>query len=185
LASEKIEHHILNLGAGVQSTALYLMFANGNIKPQIECAIFADTQDEPGAEQRRLGLPYPEGSVYSHLDWLKSLNGPPIWIRSIGQLPHKTPRSACTFCPFRSDLEWDRLRQEDPIGWQRAVTVDYALRIPGNIINRNMDQPMFLHRSCKPLDLVVLDTTPKQPDNQMPMFGPSAFARECLGVCGL
>jgi hypothetical protein len=53
----KIEHHVLNLGAGVQSTALYLMFKNGNITPQIEAAIFADTGDEPGAEQRRLGLP--------------------------------------------------------------------------------------------------------------------------------
>lgn len=67
------EYHILNLGAGVQSTTLYLMFMQGAITPQIDYAIFADTQDEPGA-------------VYRHLEWLQSLNGPPIWIRTKGKL---------------------------------------------------------------------------------------------------
>jgi hypothetical protein len=340
------EHHILNLGAGVQSTALYLMFCRKQITPQIDCAIFADTQDEPGAEQRRLGLPDPEGSVYSHLDWLVAHDWtkesvPPIMVRTKGKLsadlmrgenstgqrfasipaytlrpdgtegktrrqcsmeykievinrvirrevlglkpgravpacmadagerargivgrvassvvvhqyigisadeadravrvmrngvaknlkreakkwgysqlqeyfsvrnwrfhfpfvehgvtrqdcedylkplvPHKTPRSACTFCPFHNDIEWDRLKREDPIGFARAVEVDHALRIPGNIVNRNMDQPMFLHRSCKPLDLVQFDLTPKG-KTQAGLFGASKFAQECLGVCGV
>jgi hypothetical protein len=31
----------------VQSTALYLMYHRGEITPQIDYAIFADTQDEP------------------------------------------------------------------------------------------------------------------------------------------
>jgi hypothetical protein len=65
--------HVLNLGAGVQSTTLYLMFARGDLKPQIDCAIFADTGDEPSA-------------VYRHLDWLQSLNGPRILIRSAGRI---------------------------------------------------------------------------------------------------
>lgn len=67
------EFHILNLGAGVQSTTLYLMFLRGLIKPQLHYAIFADTQDEPKA-------------VYSHLEWLQSLNGPPILTRTKGRL---------------------------------------------------------------------------------------------------
>lgn len=69
----KTEYHILNLGAGVQSTTLYLMFMRGEIQPQIDCAIFADTQDEPQ-------------EVYRHLDWLKSLNGPRILVRTAGCL---------------------------------------------------------------------------------------------------
>ena len=67
------EFHILNLGAGVQSTAMYLMFMRGDLKPQIDFAIFADTQDEPLA-------------VYKHLEWLQSLGGPPILIRTRGKL---------------------------------------------------------------------------------------------------
>ena len=69
----KRECHILNLGAGVQSTTLYLMFMRGEITPQINCAIFADTQEEPEA-------------VYRHLEWLKSLNGPEILVRTTGKL---------------------------------------------------------------------------------------------------
>ena len=61
--------HILNLGAGVQSTWLYLMAKMCLIQP-FDYAIFADTQDEPGGEARRQGLPDPEESVYAHLDWL-------------------------------------------------------------------------------------------------------------------
>ena len=41
---------MLNLGAGVQSTTLYLMFASGDVQPGIEkIAIFADTGEEPAA----------------------------------------------------------------------------------------------------------------------------------------
>ena len=60
--------HILSLGAGVQSTTLYLMFLHGEITPQIDCAIFADTGEEPE-------------SVYEHLEWLKAQGGPPILVR--------------------------------------------------------------------------------------------------------
>jgi hypothetical protein len=38
---------LLNLGAGVQSTALYLMYLIGEITPGIDCAIFTDTGEEP------------------------------------------------------------------------------------------------------------------------------------------
>jgi hypothetical protein len=65
--------HVLNLGAGVQSTTLYLMFARGHMPVPLDCAIFADTGDEPAA-------------VYRHLEWLKSLHGPPILVRSRGVL---------------------------------------------------------------------------------------------------
>ena len=59
-AIQKREFHILNLGAGVQSTTLYLMACRGEFRCDV--AIFADTGDEPKA-------------VYEHLEWLKSLEG--------------------------------------------------------------------------------------------------------------
>lgn len=280
------EFHILNLGAGVQSTALYLMFMRGEILPQIDCAIFADTQDEPA-------------DVYKHLEWLKSLNGPPILVRTKGRLsehlmkgqnssggrfasipaytlrpdgtegkvrrqcsaeykieviqrtlrreicgaapgrapkgasvqqyigisldesgrakrisavprpkwlnrirfplienfmtrancityladkvPHETPRSACVFCPFHSDFEWDRQKREDPEAWAQSVALDRSLRVAGNVLNRNLNQKLFLHRSCVPLDLVQLDTRPDPRKAQIAIN----FSAECFGVCGV
>ena len=78
----KSEYHVLNLGAGVQSTALYLMFMESRVEyngrqVKLDAAVFADTQDEP----RGKGI-----SVYEHLEWLKSLNGPPILTRTKGRL---------------------------------------------------------------------------------------------------
>jgi hypothetical protein len=41
------EYHILNLGAGIQSTTLYLMDMDGELEYNFDYAIFADTGDEP------------------------------------------------------------------------------------------------------------------------------------------
>ena len=66
-------YHILNLRAGVQSTTLYLMFVNGEMEATLDYAVFADTQEEPA-------------SVYRHLEWLRSLGGPPILSATAGRL---------------------------------------------------------------------------------------------------
>jgi hypothetical protein len=63
------EYHILNLGAGVQSTALYLLAREPDAKLRFDVCIFADTQEEPAA-------------VAKHLEHLKSLGSPEIWVRS-------------------------------------------------------------------------------------------------------
>lgn len=52
-----IRFRVISLGAGVQSTAMALMAAHGEIEPMPDCAIFADTQWEPSP-------------VYRHLEWL-------------------------------------------------------------------------------------------------------------------
>jgi len=56
---------VLNLGAGVQSSTIYLMMVDGDI-PACDVAIFADTGEEPQA-------------VYDHLGWLKKQGGPEKW----------------------------------------------------------------------------------------------------------
>jgi len=50
---------VLSLGAGVQSSTMALMAAHGDITPMPDCAIFADTMDEPSY-------------VYEWLDWLET-----------------------------------------------------------------------------------------------------------------
>lgn len=63
---------VLNLGAGVQSTALFLMIMDGDL-PSVDFAVFADVGDEPRA-------------VYEHLRLLKTLGGPEIHTVSRGNL---------------------------------------------------------------------------------------------------
>lgn len=289
------EFHVLNLGAGVQSTFTYLRYGNPDGPQLFQYAVFADTQEEPA-------------DVYRHLRWLQSLEArgyPPIligskgklgdhlkagtnstggrfasipaftkalgderegrtrrqctkeykievidrvirrqilglqprqriprgvhvvhyigisldemrrsfrilkryegvkwasvrfpllearitrgqcraWFKESGAVPHAVPRSACVFCPFHSDEEWVRLQREDPEAFARAVEIDEALRVPGNVVNRNMDKPLYLHRSCHPLgriDFVALEEIVKQ----QPFLSPS-FIEECEGMCGV
>jgi hypothetical protein len=282
------ELHILNLGAGVRSTTLYLMFLRGDLTPRIDYAIFADTGEEPTP-------------VYRHLAWLQSMNGPRILVRSIGRLgedlkhgrnstgqrfasipafttnepgipkgmirrqctkeykldviehvirheivglnrgqhfprkeihvqqylgisfdesgraarvrhrfaeipwatpvfpllerqitrsmcqqrlkafgvPHEVPRSACVFCPYHSNEEWRWLRDNDPAGFKRAVEIDEALRTPGNVVNRNLEQKLYVHRSCVPLREALLEK-PESLRDQTYM----GFYQECNGLCG-
>ncbi|QDV34609.1 hypothetical protein [Tautonia plasticadhaerens] len=70
-------YHILDLDAGVQPTAIYLMFLGGEFDEALDCAVFADTQEEPGP-------------VYRHLEWLRSLGGPPVLTAKEGKLGDET-----------------------------------------------------------------------------------------------
>jgi hypothetical protein len=49
------------------------MFLSGEFEEKPDFAIFADTQEEPEP-------------VYAHLEWLKSLGGPPILTDTAGKL---------------------------------------------------------------------------------------------------
>lgn len=289
------EHHVLNLGAGVQSTCLSLLSREPDAKFEFDLAIFADTQEEPRA-------------VYDHLAYLQSLADPPIWVRTAGKLgddlmhgrnstgqrfasipaftaedhlvrpgcgnrpqpapkygilrrqctaefkirvvekairrelvglkprqrmpkdvrvyqyfgittderqraekakrrfesvkwavlvypfielgwsrqdcidwlerrlPHRVPRSACVFCPYKSNKEWAILKETDPEGWARAVEIDEALRREGTVANRKLEQKMYLHRSCIPLPMVDLSKSHT-------LFRP--MNNECQGMCGV
>jgi hypothetical protein len=286
-----MEYHFLNLGAGVQSTALYLMSIDGDEPevPKFDAAIFADTQEEPD-------------EVYRHLEWLENQGGPPIHRTTAGRLgdaldqggdangnasadgghytsipaftmhpstgqagiiqrkctadfkvkpieklirelvgsgpgrpvpkdhvinqymglsfdepkrvirvrqrflakpsnwkvhfplwemqytrsdcvgflsqrmPYTVPRSACVFCPFKSNDEWRRLRDDDPKGWERAVHVDKVCRT-----GSGLDAHRYLHRSCQPLDQVDLRPADEK-SGQNHLF--SGFQDECEGYCG-
>mgnify|MGYP001229591454 FL=1 len=95
-------------------------------------------------------------------------------------VPYEVPRSACVFCPFHNNEEWRRIKETDPVAWARAVEIDEGLRIPGLIVNRKMDQAMFLHRQCVPLEQADIEG----PDRQQLQYG-LGFTRECLGMCGV
>ncbi|MFF9339738.1 hypothetical protein ACF1CG_08260 [Streptomyces sp. NPDC014773] len=71
-----------------------------------------------------------------------------------------TPKSACIGCPFHSNAQWRRLRDEQPEEWADAVAFDAAIRA-GNARGNAMGKPLlgeaYLHRSRRPLDQAPID----------------------------
>ena len=102
------------------------------------------------------------------------------WLENYG-IPHTVPRSACTFCPYHSDAEWKRMKLEDSESWDQAVEVDRIIRDKRMRCNQGMNDQMWLHRSCKPLDEIDFDKSSKDAKGQS-FF---SFTSECEGMCGV
>lgn len=88
------------------------------------------------------------------------------------------PKSACTFCPYRSDAEWRWLRDNSPEGWKEAVAIDQLIRdMPEKSrAGLRLGGKLYVHAKRIPLEEVDLDGTGDQPD---------LWAGECEGMCGL
>lgn len=89
------------------------------------------------------------------------------------------PKSACTFCTFRSDRGWRDMRDNDPDSFRDAVAIDRALREGARHIM--LKGAPYLHRSLVPLDEVDLSTAEER--GQFSLFGD--FKAECEGMCGV
>lgn len=87
------------------------------------------------------------------------------------------PRSACVFCPYHSDAEWDRLKRREPLAFAQAVAFEGEYQA-AFAKTRYRGVP-YLHRSGVPLAQVELAVNDKQ----------AAFAfgmqNECEGMCGV
>ena len=78
-------------------------------------------------------------------------------------------KSACVFCPYRSNHEWENLKCRDPEGFAEACRIDALVRdTPG------MKAREFVHRELKPLGEVEFDKS--DPGQGMLML--------CEGACG-
>jgi hypothetical protein len=73
-------------------------------------------------------------------------------------------KSACSFCPYRSNREWRFLRDSHPGDWAEAVAVDEAIRKGGCGGSKTLDGQAFLHPSRVPLPLAVIDDDANQGD---------------------
>lgn len=89
----------------------------------------------------------------------------------------KPPRSACVFCPFHSDHEWRRLKNEEPQEFERAAKFERDLQ---EVKRRstNLNVVPFLHGSLKPLDQVDFTTDVQRGQIDF-------FQNECEGMCGV
>jgi hypothetical protein len=259
--------NILSLGAGVQSSAMALMAAKGELTPMPDAAIFSDVGAEPQSvydylEYLEKQLPFPVHVVMEKEGLLKDVekgiaggrcSNPPFhtetgilmrtctvdfkivpiirktkeiagwkgrkpkepivdtwigisldeiqrmkesrepWINHRFPLIEKRmhryqckkwiedngfrqpPRSACWFCPYHSNKEWRRLKDEEPEEFQKAVELDKRIR--DGVYKTT--QKLFLHGSRMPLDEVDLSTDVEKGQNE---FG---FVQECDGMCGM
>ncbi len=80
-------------------------------------------------------------------------------------------RSACVACPYRSDVEWRDLRDNEPESWREAVEFDRTIR-------KGSSDSCFVHVSRVPLDEVDLSTAEER--GQMTLW-----SNECEGMCGV
>ena len=89
----------------------------------------------------------------------------------------RPPKSACSFCPYRSDESWMRLKQDEPEAFAQACEIDDAMRGAAASHRDRLKATPYLHRSLKPLREVEFDPAAgKQPD---------MFNEECEGMCGI
>ena len=65
------------------------------------------------------------------------------------------PKSACYFCPYKGNQEWKDLKANNPDFFDKAVELDRSIR---DSSQRGIKQPIYLHRSCVPLDQVDFDS---------------------------
>jgi hypothetical protein len=120
-------YHILNLGAGVHSTCLYLMSLDGELAGCIDYAIFADTQEEPEP-------------VYAHLEWLRSLGGPPILTDTASRLGDDLIHGQnSTGQRFASIPAFTSAEPGRPGGMlRRQYTAEYKINVVERVIRRQV-----------------------------------------------
>lgn len=81
------------------------------------------------------------------------------------------PKSACVYCPYRSNQEWRNLRDTDPQGFADAIAIDEMIRD-----NPNLRHQEFVHPSRKPLAQVDLSSSEERGQGMLSF---------CDGGCGL
>ena len=90
-------------------------------------------------------------------------------------LGYEPKKSACTFCPFKSDDSWKAFARDHPGDFAEAVAFDDLLRTrgasPGKVALRGVP---FVHSSLRPLRDRPFD------NGQGDLFG-----NDCSGACGV
>jgi hypothetical protein len=89
-----------------------------------------------------------------------------------------TPKkSSCYFCPYHSDQYWLDLKKNHPEEFEKAVDFDKKIR---DMSMKGVDNKIYLHRSCQPLDEVDFKARVSGGEGQKSMFEGS-----CGAFCGV
>lgn len=99
------------------------------------------------------------------LQWMKE-NGYP-----------EPPRSSCSYCPYHSNAEWQRLKTQEPEAFAQAVWYEKQLQRAMEQVER-IDGVPYLHPLREPLDTIDF----AKPSPQTELW--QDFNNECAGMCG-
>ena len=92
----------------------------------------------------------------------------------------KPPRSACTFCPFHKNSEWQEIKQNKQ-EWEEVVMIDRLIRHQEkhkkNIKNEHQMDELYLHAERKPIDEIDFRSAEEK--------GQYSLLDECEGMCGI
>lgn len=90
----------------------------------------------------------------------------------------KAAKSACIYCPYRSNAGWRRMKADEPEEFERACQYDEAIRESQGkkTCGAGIVGKLFVWRGFAPLRTASFETNPGQMD-----FG---FEQECDGMCG-
>lgn len=96
----------------------------------------------------------------NHIDWGATMSRQDVvrWF-VLHDLPIPA-KSACVFCPYKSDAAWAAQQEFAPDDFAAAIKVDEAIR---NSTRKGVNNPVFLHRSGVPLKDVRFDPRQNQP----------------------
>ena len=111
--------NVISLGGGVQSSAMALMASCGELGPMPDCAVFADTQDEPA-------------SVYRWLDWLEPKLAFPVFRVTKGSLSEQSltmKKTADGRLFSKTNIPFFTLGQDGSFGMipHRSCTADFKI----------------------------------------------------------
>ena len=98
------------------------------------------------------------------------------WMKAKGH--PAPPRSACVYCPYHTDREWKRLKEEEPDEFEKAVAFETAVSAVSAA--QGIRGSEFLHHSRKPLDTVDFRSDVEHGQGLLP-----GFTGECEGLCGV
>ncbi len=98
------------------------------------------------------------------------------WLES--EFGIKAAKSACYYCPYRSNAGWKAMKEEDPEQFERACQYDEAIREAQGkkVRGAGIVGQLFVWRGYEPLRTARFDKVAGQID-----FG---FEQECDGMCG-
>ena len=173
--------HFISLGAGVQSTVLYLLACAGEIAPLPRAAIFADTRWEPTA-------------VYEHLAWLEGLRlDVPIVRVSAGDLYANTwdalRLNRQDNNPFTEIPTFTKREGKDRMGLRpRQCTTDYKIKPILRKISELIGRPPKARTpyACQWLGITpdewhrAKDARQSWLENRHPLLAMGMSRRDCL-----
>jgi 3'-phosphoadenosine 5'-phosphosulfate sulfotransferase (PAPS reductase)/FAD synthetase len=90
----------------------------------------------------------------------------------------KAAKSACVYCPYRSNAGWKLMKRDEPEAFEAACQYDEAIRESQGkrTCGAGITGQLFVWRGFAPLRTAEFETNPDQMD-----FG---FEQECDGMCG-